>query len=154
MIPYYSRFNLDRTRRDNQAASSSLFPHDRSLQEETMSSQVVTLTEANFADEVLASDQPVVVDFWAPWCGPCRMLSPMVEKLASQFAGQAKVGKLNIDEHPETATQYGIEAIPTLVFFKQGQVVDRITGVVPQKVMDEKLNTLVQQNNLLPEQAA
>lgn len=119
-----------------------------------MSSSVITFTNVNFADEVLASEQPVVIDFWAPWCGPCRMLSPLVETLASQFAGQAKVGKLNIDDYPEIASQYKIQAIPTLVFFQQGQIVDRITGVVPQTVMNDKLNTIIQRSELLPKQAA
>jgi thioredoxin 1 len=119
-----------------------------------MNSNVITFTDDNFTIEVLSSSTPVVVDFWAPWCGPCRMLSPLVEKLASEFAGQAKVGKLNIDDYPEVASQYEIQAIPTLVFFQQGQIVDRVVGVVPQRVLNDKLNALLQPNEQSNPQAA
>lgn len=119
-----------------------------------MSSNVIIFTNDTFTHEVLSSSTPVVVDFWAPWCGPCRMLSPLVEKLASDFEGQAKVGKLNIDDYPEIASQYGIQAIPTLVFFQQGQIVDRVVGVLPQSLLNEKLNALLQANEPSSPQAA
>lgn len=107
----------------------------------------IKLTEDNFAIEVLASQQPVLVDFWAPWCGPCRMVSPLIEELAHQLAGRAKVGKLNIDDSERLATQYGIQAIPTLLFFKDGHVVDQVVGVAPLSVLTDKLTALEEQNS-------
>ena len=104
----------------------------------------ITLTDATFESEVLASSIPVLVDFWTPWCGPCRMISPMIEALAVSFAGQAKVAKLNIDDYVEIARQYGIQAAPTLLFFQDGQVVDQVVGVVPKQQLVDKLNTLLQ----------
>mgnify|MGYP002622894836 FL=1 len=87
-------------------------------------------SDDNFAD-VLASDVPVLVDFWADWCAPCRMLTPTIEQLASDHAGNALVGKLHVDENPQTASRYGINSIPTVLVFKNGEVVDRIVGVQP-----------------------
>lgn len=102
-----------------------------------------TFTEANFQDEVLDSTQPVLVDFWAPWCAPCRVMGPVVDGLAEAFAGQARVGSVNVDDYPALAAQYHIRSIPALVFFKNGQAVDQAVGVVPRQVLAEKLRVLV-----------
>ncbi len=109
------------------------------------STKPLTLTNENFQTEVLESTTPVLVDVWAPWCGPCRMISPIIEEIAAKFAGRAKVGKLNADNYEEIATQYGVQAIPTLLFFKDGTVVDRVTGVVPAKALADKLNGLLEE---------
>ncbi len=106
----------------------------------------VTLTDDTFAFEVLESSVPVLVDVWAPWCGPCRVIGPIVDQLAQEFGGQAKVGKLNIDDHPRLATRYGVRAVPTLLIFQNGRVVDEIIGVVPKAVLAEKLTAQVQQS--------
>ena len=98
----------------------------------------VTLTDANFA-QMINSTQPVLVDFWAPWCGPCRMVAPTVEQLAREFQGRAIVGKLNVDENPRTAQQYQIMGIPALYIFKQGKVVDQMVGVQPANVLQQRL---------------
>lgn len=91
--------------------------------------KAIELSEANFDQEVLRSDVPVLVDFWAPWCGPCRMIAPTVEQLATELAGQAKVCKLNVDENTALAARYGVTSIPTLIIFKGGQIADRYVGV-------------------------
>lgn len=105
----------------------------------------VTLTDANFASEVLESDQPVLVDFWATWCGPCRIIAPIIVELADDFEGKAKVGKLDVDHNPKTAMQYGVRSIPTLLFFKDGQVVDQLVGSASKKVLAAKLEGLTGQ---------
>ncbi len=89
---------------------------------------IVTLTQENFAEHVLKSTTPVLVDFWAEWCGPCKMIAPLLDELADEYTGKVKIGKVNIDEHQALATQYGIRAIPTLLVFNKGQVAEQIVG--------------------------
>jgi thioredoxin 1 len=102
-------------------------------------SATAPVTDASFKDEVLDSDVPVLVDFWAPWCGPCRMVAPVVDEIAEQYEGQIKVVKLNTDENPNTASQYGIRSIPTLMIFKGGQRVDMVVGAVPKTTLANTL---------------
>jgi thioredoxin 1 len=100
----------------------------------------LTVTDASFANDVLAANQPVLVDFWAPWCGPCRMIAPQVHELAVAYADRARVAKVNVDENPEIAARYGISGIPTLLIFKNGQVVDRVVGFTSAKSLATKLD--------------
>jgi len=97
-------------------------------------------SDQNFDAEVLKAAQPVLVDFWAPWCGPCRMIGPLVEELSKEYAGSVKVGKLNIDDSPNTAANYGVSSIPTIMIFKGGEVVERFVGVQPKKRLQEALD--------------
>ena len=103
----------------------------------------VTLTDDNFEEEVLRSELPVLVDFWAPWCGPCQMLGPVVEELAKEFEGKVKICKLNVDEGLAAAQKYGVMSIPTLIIFKDGEEVERLVGVRPKEMLAEKLASLV-----------
>ena len=103
-----------------------------------MSSEI-TLTEANFDTEVLQSKLPVLVDFWAEWCGPCRMLSPIIDELATEFSGKAKVGKVNVDQNQMIAERYGIRSIPTLILFKNGEIIEQIVGSQTKEVLKTKL---------------
>jgi thioredoxin 1 len=103
----------------------------------------LNVTSTNFETEVLQATAPVLVDFWAPWCGPCRVIGPVVEEMATQYAGKLKVGKLNVDEHPAVAQRYGITGIPALLFFKDGQVVDTVVGAVPRNVLQKHVDGVV-----------
>ncbi|GIX47537.1 MAG: thioredoxin [Candidatus Tectimicrobiota bacterium] len=107
-----------------------------------MAEHVLTLDDRAFEQAVLASSRPVLVDFWAPWCGPCQAMAPVIEALAVEFAGRATVAKLNVDDFPALAVRFGIRTIPTLLFFKDGQVVERLVGVVAKQVLAEKLQAL------------
>jgi thioredoxin 1 len=103
----------------------------------------LTLTESNF-DRVIGGSTPVLVDFWAPWCGPCRTVAPAVEQVAGEFAGRALVGKLNVDDHQQIAQRYGIQGIPALLIFKKGQVVDQLVGAQPVQVLQQRLRRQVE----------
>lgn len=102
----------------------------------------ITLTDANFEEEVLQSDVPVLIDFWAVWCGPCRIIAPVVEELAEEYDGKVKVGKLDVDENQESAVKYGVRSIPTLLIFKGGEVADTIIGAVPKAQIQQRLEVL------------
>lgn len=103
----------------------------------------INITDRNFLEEVEKSTSPVLVDFWAPWCGPCRMLSPMIKELADEYQGRAKIGKVNTDENPTTAMRFHIAAIPTLLFFKNGKLVNQVSGVRPKPEIKSILDQLI-----------
>ncbi len=103
-------------------------------------SNVNELTDANFASEVLKSAVPVLVDFWAPWCGPCRQIAPVIEELSAENVGSIKVGKVNIDDNPQSPQQYGVASIPTLMLFKGGEVVERFVGIQPKARLQKSLD--------------
>lgn len=99
----------------------------------------IQVNDANFQNEVLSADKPVLVDFWAVWCGPCKMIAPIVEELAAEYDGKLKVTKMDVDANPRTAMQYGIRSIPTLMVFKSGEVVEQIVGAIPKRHLLDKL---------------
>lgn len=100
----------------------------------------VTITDNNFSNEVINSNIPVLIDFWATWCGPCRMIAPIVEELANEYEGKLKVGKLDVDENQETSIKFGVRSIPTLLIFKDGQLKDTIIGAMPKVNILQRLN--------------
>ena len=108
-----------------------------------MAEGIVDLTSAAWDSEVLQASGLVMVDFWAVWCGPCRMIAPAIEELAKEYAGQVKVGKLNTDENPDVASKYKIMGIPTVMFFKDGQKVDQVVGAVPKTQLKAKIDSLI-----------
>ena len=101
------------------------------------------LTDANFETEVLNSDKVAIVDFWAEWCGPCRVVGPLVEELANEYEGSAVIGKVDVDSNPGISSKYGIRNIPTILFIKNGEVVDKQVGAVPKNVLEDKLKALM-----------
>lgn len=103
----------------------------------------VELTDANFEEVVLKSDKPVMIDFWAEWCGPCRMVAPIVEEMHGEYADRAIIGKVNVDLNPGISMKFGIRNIPTIVFLKNGELVDKSVGAVPKNVLAEKLDNLL-----------
>ncbi len=100
----------------------------------------VEVTESNFEQEVLKADKPVLIDFWAVWCGPCKMIAPIVEELATELNGKLKVGKIDVDNNQQVAMKFGIRSIPTLLIFKDGKVVDQIVGAAPKKALMDKIS--------------
>ena len=103
-----------------------------------MSGSTVTVTDDSFAEAVLSSATPVLVDFWATWCAPCRMIAPMVEALATEYAGKVKVAKLDVDNNPKTSARFNVRSIPTILFFKDGKLIDQVVGAVPRPALEAK----------------
>lgn len=104
---------------------------------------IVHFTDANFKKEALESPLPVLVDFWAPWCGPCKMIGPLVEELSKEYAGKVKIGKLNVDENAKIATHYGIMSIPTLIFLKDGKIMEQSVGILSKAELRKKVEALI-----------
>jgi len=111
-----------------------------------MANSILEINDSNFDSQVIASDKPVLVDFWAPWCGPCKAIGPAVEKLAEAYSDQFRFAKCNVDQNPATPEKYGIRAIPTLLFFKQGELMDKITGAVGQAALEDSIKKILSGN--------
>lgn len=107
------------------------------------SEKVLEFTDAQFDADVLKSDTPVLVDFWATWCAPCKAIAPTLDKLAEEFDGKVKIGKVNVDENPATPSQYGVRGIPTMILFKDGQIVDQLVGAVPKNQIESLLQKVL-----------
>ena len=103
----------------------------------------ITITDDNFESEVINSDKPVLIDFWAVWCGPCKMIAPIVEELAEEYEGKFKIGKLDVDENQQVSIRFGVRSIPTLLIFKDGKIADTIIGAVPKAHIVQKLNSVI-----------
>ena len=114
------------------------------VKEDKTQEGVIEINDGNFEDEVLKCSSPVVVDFWAPWCGPCRMVSPIVGKVAQEYRGRLKFCKLNVEDNPQMSTKYQVMSIPQILFFKDGSVVDESTGAVPESVLRSKVESVLQ----------
>jgi thioredoxin 1 len=108
-----------------------------------MSEGILEISDSSFDSEVIQSEKPVLVDFWAPWCGPCKAIGPIIEELAGEFKDKIKFAKCNVDDNPVSPGKFGIKAIPTLIFFKQGKVVDQITGMVAKSKLQQTLNGIL-----------
>jgi thioredoxin 1 len=106
-------------------------------------SNEIEFTDSNFETEVIKSNTPVLVDFWAPWCGPCKIIAPIVEEISSEYGGRLKVGKVNTDDNQKVASDYGVMSIPTLMIFKDGQVVERIIGAQPKEALKTKIDAVI-----------
>ncbi|MDP2798348.1 MAG: thioredoxin [Deltaproteobacteria bacterium] len=107
-------------------------------------SNVLEVSDSSFETDILKSDKPVLVDFWAAWCGPCRAIAPVVKELAEEYADRLKVAKMNVDENPATPSKYGIRAIPTLLFFKDGKLADQITGAVSKNIIESGIKKILE----------
>lgn len=103
----------------------------------------VEITDSNFSDVVTNSDKPVVVDFWAAWCGPCRMVGPLIEEMHGEYDGRAVIGKVDVDQNPGVSAQFGVRSIPTILFIKNGEVVDKVVGAVPKATLTQKLDAIL-----------
>jgi thioredoxin 1 len=103
----------------------------------------VEIADSNFSDVVTNSDKPVVVDFWAAWCGPCRMVGPLIEEMHGEYDGRAVIGKVDVDQNPGVSAQFGVRSIPTILFIKNGQVVDKVVGAVPKATLTQKLDAIL-----------
>jgi len=108
-----------------------------------MAEGILEVSDSNFDVEVIESEKPVLVDFWAPWCGPCKAIGPIVEELAGEFGDKVKFTKCNVDDNPVSPGKFGIKAIPTLIFFKQGKIVDQITGMVAKSKLEKSINSIL-----------
>lgn len=108
-----------------------------------MSEGILEISDSSFEAEVIESEKPVLVDFWAPWCGPCKAIGPIIEELAGEFGGKIKFAKCNVDDNPVSPGKFGIKAIPTLIFFKQGKIVDQITGMVAKSKLEKSINSIL-----------